>query len=63
VTEIVACVALFVRGANYNRSWMKDFESERLNSWKEIAAHLKVSVRTAERWEKTERLGTGTSAS
>lgn len=35
---------------------MKDPESERLNSWKEIAAHLKVSVRTAERWEKTERL-------
>ena len=31
-------------------------ESERLNSWKEIAAHLSVSVRTAQRWEKTEHL-------
>jgi adenylate cyclase len=28
----------------------------RLNSWKEIAAHLGVSVRTAQRWLKTERL-------
>ena len=27
-----------------------------LRSWKEIAAHLDVSVRTAQRWEKTERL-------
>jgi serine/threonine-protein kinase len=35
---------------------MEDAGSERLNSWKEIAAHLGVSVRTAERWEKTERL-------
>ncbi|MBZ5621205.1 MAG: hypothetical protein LAQ69_21125 [Acidobacteriia bacterium] len=35
---------------------MEDSESERLNSWKEIAAHLGVSVRTAERWEKTEQL-------
>src|SRR5690348_9126982 len=29
---------------------------ERLNSWKEIAAHLGVSVRTAQRWEKAEKL-------
>lgn len=29
---------------------------ERLNSWKEIAAHLRVSVRTAQRWEKSENL-------
>jgi serine/threonine-protein kinase len=29
---------------------------DRLNSWKEIAAHLRVSVRTAQRWEKTENL-------
>jgi len=29
---------------------------ERLNSWKEIAAHLSVSVRTVQRWEKTEHL-------
>jgi TolB-like protein/Flp pilus assembly protein TadD len=29
---------------------------ERLNSWKEIAAHLSVSVRTAQRWENTEDL-------
>ncbi|HZU25525.1 MAG TPA: tetratricopeptide repeat protein [Bryobacteraceae bacterium] len=29
---------------------------ERLNSWKEIAAHLRVSVRTVQRWEKTEDL-------
>ena len=28
----------------------------RLGSWKEIATHLKVSVRTAQRWEKTEHL-------
>ncbi len=35
---------------------MGDSESERLNSWKEIAAHLGVSVRTAERWEKAEQL-------
>lgn len=31
-------------------------QRERLNSWKEIAAHLSVTVRTAQRWEKTERL-------
>ncbi len=31
-------------------------EPDRLNSWKEIAAHLDVSVRTAQRWEKTEKL-------
>ncbi|MCX6626113.1 MAG: tetratricopeptide repeat protein [Candidatus Solibacter sp.] len=35
---------------------MEDSESVRLNSWKEIAAHLGVSVRTAERREKTEQL-------
>jgi len=29
---------------------------ERLNSWKEIAAHLGVSVRTAQRWSKREEL-------
>ncbi|UWZ82302.1 tetratricopeptide repeat protein [Occallatibacter riparius] len=29
---------------------------ERLGSWKEIAAFLKVSVRTAQRWEQTENL-------
>lgn len=29
---------------------------ERLNSWKEIAAYLSVSVRTAQRWEETENL-------
>jgi TolB-like protein len=29
---------------------------ERLNSWKEIAAYLSVSVRTAQRWERTENL-------
>jgi TolB-like protein/Tfp pilus assembly protein PilF len=28
----------------------------RLTSWKEIAAHLRVSVRTAQRWEATEGL-------
>jgi TolB-like protein/tetratricopeptide (TPR) repeat protein len=28
----------------------------RLNSWKEIAAYLSVSVRTAQRWERTESL-------
>src|SRR5512146_3025168 len=30
--------------------------SERLSSWKEIAAFLKVSVRTAQRWERTASL-------
>ncbi len=29
---------------------------QRLSSWKEIAAHLDVSVRTAQRWEATEGL-------
>lgn len=29
---------------------------ERLSSWKEIAAYLNVSVRTAQRWEETENL-------
>ena len=29
---------------------------DRLNSWKEIAAHLSVSVRTVQRWERTENL-------
>jgi tetratricopeptide (TPR) repeat protein len=29
---------------------------ERLNSWKEIAAHLKCGERTAKRWEKTRSL-------
>ncbi|MGH7865450.1 MAG: tetratricopeptide repeat protein [Candidatus Binataceae bacterium] len=29
---------------------------ERLDSWKEIAAHLKRDVRTVQRWEKNERL-------
>ena len=28
----------------------------RLNSWKEIAAYLSVSVRTAQRWERSESL-------
>ena len=31
-------------------------DPERLNSWKEIAAYLNVSVRTAQRWERTENL-------
>jgi len=31
-------------------------EPERLSSWKEIAAYLDVSVRTAQRWERTENL-------
>lgn len=31
-------------------------EDGRLDSWKEIASHLKVSVRTAQRWERTEQL-------
>jgi serine/threonine-protein kinase len=31
-------------------------QSGRLSSWKEIAAHLGVSVRTAQRWEATESL-------
>jgi TolB-like protein/thioredoxin-like negative regulator of GroEL len=30
--------------------------SERLDSWKEIAAYLKREVRTVRRWEKTEKL-------
>ena len=30
--------------------------SDRLDSWKEIAAHLKRNVRTVQRWEHTERL-------
>ena len=30
--------------------------SERLDSWKEIATYLKRSVRTIQRWEKTENL-------
>ena len=30
--------------------------AERLNSWKEIAAYLDVSVRTAQRWETAEQL-------
>jgi hypothetical protein len=29
---------------------------ERLDSWKEIAAYLRRSVRCAQRWEKNERL-------
>lgn len=39
----------------YNRYWMNDLRDgpPRLNSWKEIAAHLGVSVRTAQRWERT----------
>jgi tetratricopeptide (TPR) repeat protein len=31
-------------------------QHERLNSWKEIAAHLKCGERTAKRWEKTRAL-------
>ena len=31
-------------------------QNERLSSWKEIAAFLNVSVRTAQRWERTEGL-------
>jgi serine/threonine-protein kinase len=30
--------------------------AERLNSWKEIAAYLNVSVRTVQRWERSESL-------
>src|ERR1051325_5523202 len=30
--------------------------AERLDSWKEIAAHLRREVRTVQRWEKSERL-------
>jgi len=33
-----------------------DQREERLDSWKEIAAHLKRDVRTVQRWEKNERL-------
>ncbi len=33
-----------------------DGREERLDSWKEIAAHLKRDVRTVQRWEKNERL-------
>ena len=29
---------------------------ERLDSWKEIAAHLRHSVRTVKRWERTEAM-------
>jgi TolB-like protein/Flp pilus assembly protein TadD len=59
MTHLVASVASVVawpRGGIYNRFRMEDAESGRLNSWKEIAAHLGVSVRTAERWEKTGQL-------
>jgi len=38
---------------NKNKS---DERAERLDSWKEIAAHLKRDVRTVQRWEKHERL-------
>ena len=38
---------------NKNKS---DERAERLDSWKEIAAHLKRDVRTVQRWEKNERL-------
>ena len=34
----------------------KQSEQRRLNSWKAIAAHLEVSVRTVQRWEATEHL-------
>jgi serine phosphatase RsbU (regulator of sigma subunit)/serine/threonine protein kinase len=33
-----------------------DFRDERLDSWKEIAAHLQRGVRTVQRWEKEEGL-------
>lgn len=31
-------------------------DSDRLDSWKEIATHLKRTVRTVQRWERTEAL-------
>ena len=35
---------------------MGDAANDRLESWKEIAAHLKRDVRTVQRWEKREGL-------
>lgn len=34
----------------------KPVSSDRLDSWKEIAAYLKRDVRTVQRWEKNEKL-------
>ena len=35
---------------------MLDAANDRLESWKEVAAHLKRDVRTVQRWEKREGL-------
>lgn len=35
---------------------LESLNGERLESWKEIAAHLRHSVRTVKRWENTESM-------
>lgn len=42
--------------AGANQISASDVEQERLESWKEIAAYLDRTVRTARRWEKSEGL-------
>jgi len=42
--------------AGLSKSAYRELQSNTLQSWKEIAAYLKRGVRTAQRWERNERL-------
>jgi hypothetical protein len=39
-----------------DEAWSPSADSDRLDSWKEIALHLRRNIRTIQRWEKTDGL-------